>query len=91
MVRRRLSESWLLVIAERVEECIAIELECVAVELVGTLLNGGTDDAAGVAVVFGVQGAVNQVELIDRVQVGSQGEGIERDIVGIPTAGSERR
>ena len=81
-----------------VEEGVAIELEDIAVEVVGALLDGGADDAAGVAVVLGVERAFDEVELVDGVEVRRDDEGVERDVVGVGavdekarTAGSGRR
>ena len=67
----------------RVQEGVAVELEGVAMEVVRALLDGRADDAAGVAVVLGVQRAVDQVELIDGVEVRGVDESVERDVVGV--------
>ena len=52
-----------------VEERVAIELEDIAVEVVGAGLDRGAHDAAGVAVVLGVERAFDQVELVDGVEI----------------------
>ena len=52
-------------------------------DVVRTLLDRRADNAAGVAVVLGVQRAVDQRELIDGVEVRGIDEGVERDVVGV--------
>ena len=73
----------LLQVVVRVEEGVAVELEEIAVEVVGASLEGGADDAAGVAVVLGVERTFDEVELIDGVEVGRVGEGVQRDVIGV--------
>jgi len=83
MVRRRGRQARFLVVAEGVEEGVAIELEAVAMKLVGTLFDGGADNAAGVAVVFSIQGTFDEVELVDRVEVGLEGRVVQRNVIGV--------
>ncbi len=41
--------------------------------MVGTLLDGGADDPAGVAVVLGVERTLDEVELVDGIEIGREG------------------
>ena len=62
----------------RAEKGIAVELENIAVELVGSRLDCGTDDTAGVAIILGVERAIQQVELTDSVQVRRKNDVVQR-------------
>src|SRR5580698_2281617 len=73
----------LLQVVVRVEEGVAVELEEIAVEVVGALLKGGAHDAAGVAIVLGVLRTFDERKLVDGVQVGRVGESVQRDVVGV--------
>jgi len=53
----------------RIQECVAVELEHIAVEVVRALLDGGTDDCSTIAVVLGVERAGDEVELLKSVDV----------------------
>lgn len=55
----------------RIQEGIAVELESVAVELVGATLDDGVDDRARVASIFWINGIGNDVEFLQRIQAGN--------------------
>ena len=52
-------------------------------EFVGAFLDGGGDDAAGVAVILRVQRTIDQVELVNGIQVRNERKRIQGDIVGV--------
>ena len=54
----------------RVQKRIAVELKSVAVELIGAALDDRVEDSAGVAAIFGIDGAGDEVKFADRVGAG---------------------
>ena len=52
-------------------------------KVVGALLDGGADDGAAIAVVLGVERAGDEVELPEGVDVGLDGDRVQREVVRV--------
>ena len=75
----------------RIQKGVAIGVESIAMDRVGSGLQGRAYNATGVAVVFRVQRTIDQVELGDRIQDGNYHLGVEGDVIGVGTVDQVRR
>src|SRR5262249_23935616 len=67
----------------RIQEGVTVKIKDPAVKLVGSALDHGIHNAAGVAAIFRVDGRGDQVELLDGIGTGNEAGSVQCDIVGV--------